>query len=334
LDLKSPRGRELLLDLAEGADGLLEGFRPGVAERLGIGPPDCRARNPRLVYVRATGWGQDGPYAAAPGHDLNYLALTGALLAMGRRASPPAPPLNLVGDYAGGALFAVVGLLSALLHARLTATGQVVDASMIDGIAHLSTLYHGMLAIGAWTEEREANTLDGGSPAYDVYETSDGGYMSVVAGEPEFLTALLETLGLASEFAEVDVKDRQNWPRVRGALTRVFRSMTRQEWTDILAGDPKLCCSPVLSFLEAPKNEHNRGRQTYVQHHGLVQPGPAPRFETTPASLDLPPPRPGEHTVDVLTGLGCSAAEIEALIADGTVLQAERDDLAGRNDGQ
>jgi alpha-methylacyl-CoA racemase len=322
LDLKAAGGPEVLMRLVSGADGLFEGFRPGVAERLGIGPAQCHQRNPRLVYVRATGWGQDGPYAQSPGHDLNYVALSGALLAMGRRDSPPPPPLNLVGDFAGGALFAVIGFLSALLPARLSGVGQVIDASMIDGVAHLTTLYHGMLANGAWTERRESNLLDGGSPLYDVYETADGGYMSVAAGEPAFVSALMETLGVASQLRHVDLRERQQWPTVRAALAAAFKSKTRQEWTDLLAGRADQCCAPVLSFGEAPANEHSRARQIYLERDGVVQPVPAPRFATTPATLGLPPPRPGEHTVAVLAECGYQSSEIDELVATATVLQS------------
>lgn len=325
LNLKTERGREILLNLAAGADGLLEGFRPGVAERLGIGPTTCHGRNPRLIYVRATGWGQDGPYAAAPGHDLNYLALTGALLAMGRRDTPPAPPLNLVGDFAGGALFAVIGFLTALIHARTDGTGQVIDASMIDGVAHLNTLYHGMLAIGAWTEQREDNLLDGGSPLYDVYLTADGEYMSVAAGEPQYIGALLEELGLTERFAGLDIRDRRHWPVVRTALVEAFRTKTRQEWTDRLAGNPMQCCAPVLSFSEAPQNAHARARRIYEEHDGFIQAVPAPRFDLTPARVTLPPPRPGDHSTEILKGLGYNATDIEQLLAEGAVVQAEAD---------
>jgi alpha-methylacyl-CoA racemase len=320
LNLKTVGGTEIFLRLVEEADGLLEGFRPGVMERLGIGPDECHARNPSLVFVRSTGWGQDGPYANAPGHDLNYIALTGALLAMGRRGSPPAPPLNLVGDYAGGALFGVIGLLSGILHARQTGKGQVVDASIIDGAAHMTTLYHGLLAIGGWTDERQANLLDGGSPTYDVYETSDGGYISVVGGEPEFLEALLDVLGLTG--LAVEAKDPKGWPKVRGALERVFLTKTRQEWSELLAGKPNLCCAPVLSFSEAPDDVHNRARHTYVTQDGIVQPAPAPRFSATPGALKLSPSQPGQQTNDVLRGLGFSDEEIQGLVDDGAVRQA------------
>jgi alpha-methylacyl-CoA racemase len=289
-------------------------------ERLGLGPAECHARNPGLVFVRSTGWGQDGPYAASPGHDLNYIALTGALQAMGRRDSPPAPPLNLVGDYAGGALFGVIGLLSGILHARQRGSGQVVDASMTDGVAHMTALYHGLLAVGAWTEERQANLMDGGSPTYDVYETSDGGYMSVVGGEPEFLQALLEVLGLTGLAREVH--DPLSWPKVREEIARVIVTKTRQEWSEILAGKPNLCCAPVLSFSEAPDDVHNRARHTFVTHDGIVQPAPAPRFSATPPALKLPPPQPGQQTNEVLQGLGFSDMEIRGLIDSGAVMQA------------
>jgi alpha-methylacyl-CoA racemase len=323
LDLKTAPGRDVLLDLVEGADALLEGFRPGVMERLSLGPDECLACNPRLAYVRVTGWGQDGPYAHAPGHDINYIGLSGALLAIGRRDGKPSPPLNFLGDFAGGSLFAVIGLLGAVLHARSTGTGQVVDASMVDGVAHLTALYHGMLALGAWREEREANLLDGGSPVYDVYETADGGYMSVAAGEPQFLDALLDQLDLADELAGIDMRARASWPTVRAALTTAFLARTRDEWTEVFAGNPVQCCAPVLSFTEAPSNVHHRARGTYVERDGVTQPAPAPRFGAAPVELHRPPPAAGEHTCEILRELGLGAGDIDALVAEGAVRQAD-----------
>lgn len=321
IDLKAQQGADVVLKLVEGADALIEGYRPGVADRLGIGPKDCQARNPSLVYVRATGWGQTGPYAQAPGHDLNYVGLSGALLAIGRRDTPPAPPLNLIGDFAGGAMFAVIGLLSALVRARETGTGDVIDASMVDGIAHLVGLYHGMLQTGAWSEEREANTLDGGSPLYDVYETRDGGYMSVAAGEPQFQAGLFDELGLTDEFSGIEVTDPANWPQVRAGLAARFRSRCRDEWIERLAGRSDVCCAPVLSFTESLRNEHFRARGTFVTVDGVVQPGPVPRFQSSPPEVKWPPPRPGQHSAEVLGELGYSSQAIEKLFTSGTVLQ-------------
>jgi len=319
-DLRSPAGRETVLRLVAAADVVLEGWRPGVAERLGVGPDVCLARNAHLVYTRATGWGQDGPYAGAPGHDINYIAVTGILHAVGRRGAPPAPPLNLVGDYGGGGMLCVVGILSALLESRLSGQGQVIDASMVDGSALLSTLFHSQRHLGEVNDERENNRLDGGAPWYDVYEAADGGYMAVAAGEPQFFAALLDVLGLDEDFG--DPLDPAGWPRMRAAFTAAFARRTRAEW-ERHVGDPRLCLSPVLTWAEAPRDPHNRARGTFVEDGGVIQPAPAPRFSRTPAAIRRPPPWPGEHTAEALADWGIPAAEVDGLLRDGAVRQRE-----------
>jgi len=322
VDLRSADGVDTLLRLVEEADVLIEGWRPGVAERLGIGPDVCLGRNPRLIYVRATGWGQDGPYAQAPGHDINYIATTGVLHALGRQGSPPAPPLNLVGDYGGGGMLCLVGILSAVLETQRSGRGQVIDASMVDGVALLSTLQFSQRHLGEVGDERESNRLDGGAPWYDAYETADGRFVAVAAGEPQFFKALLDLLGIDEDFG--DPLDPTGWPRMRQAFTAGFARRTRAEWEE-LVGDPGLCLSPVLTWTEAPADRHNRARAVYVEHAGVLQPAPAPRFSRTPASIRRPPPWPGEHTTDVLRDWGIPAAEIDRLLADGAVRQRPSD---------
>jgi len=298
LDLKRAEDRETLLQLVERADALFEGFRPGVMERLGLGPEECMARNPRLVYGRMTGWGQDGPLAAAAGHDINYIALTGALHAIGRAGDRPVPPLNLVGDYGGGALFLAFGMVCALLEAARSARGQVVDAAMTDGSALLMALYHSLAAEGRWEGERGNNLFDGGAPFYGVYETSDGAYVSVGALEPQFFAELLEKAGIAA--ADLGQQyDTGRWAEQRQVLERVFRSRTRQEWCEVLEGSDA-CFAPVLDLHEAPRHPHNRARGTFIEVDGMTQPGPAPRFSRTPAAVASGPPAPGADAAAVL----------------------------------
>ncbi|QHC32337.1 CaiB/BaiF CoA transferase family protein [Streptomyces sp. HF10] len=290
VDLKSPDGAARVLDLAERADILVEGYRPGVAERLGVGPADCHARNPRLVYGRMTGWGQDGPLAERAGHDVSYIALTGALGMIGRPGEPPAVPANLLGDYAGGSLYLVVGVLAALHHARATGTGQVVDAAIVDGTAHLSAMIHGMLSAGAWQDRRGANLLDGGCPYYGTYETADGGYMAVGALEDRFSAEFLRLLGLDDlQSARTDLT---RWPELRAAITARFRDRTREEWTARFA-DSDACVAPVLSLREAPHHPHLAARATFTDHGGITQPAPAPRFSATPTTVRTGPALPG-----------------------------------------
>ncbi|WP_153812482.1 CaiB/BaiF CoA-transferase family protein [Streptomyces sp. SUK 48] len=307
VDLKSPDGAARVLDLAERADILVEGYRPGVAERLGVGPADCHARNPRLVYGRMTGWGQDGPLAERAGHDVSYIAVTGALGMIGRPGEPPAVPANLLGDYAGGSLYLVVGVLAALHHARATGTGQVVDAAIVDGTAHLSAMIHAMLSAGAWQDRRGANLLDGGCPYYGTYETADGGYMAVGALEEKFSAEFLRLLGLDGlQDARTDLT---RWPELRAAVAARFRDRTREEWTARFA-DSDACVAPVLSLREAPHHPHLAARSTFTDHGGITQPAPAPRFSATPTAVRTGPALPGADTetvardwdIPVLTG--------------------------------
>ncbi|MGA5731465.1 CaiB/BaiF CoA transferase family protein [Streptomyces seoulensis] len=296
VDLKAPDGAARVLDLAERADILIEGYRPGVAERLGVGPADCHARNPRLVYGRMTGWGQEGPLADRAGHDASYIAVTGTLGMIGRPGEPPALPANLLGDYAGGSLYLVVGVLAALHHARATGTGQVVDAAIVDGTAHLSAMIHGMLAAGAWQDRRAANLLDGGCPYYGTYETADGKHMAVGALEPRFYAEFLRLLdldGLAGAH-----HDPARWPELRERIAARFKSGTRDEWTALFEGTDA-CVAPVLSLREAPHHPHLAARATFTEHDGLVQPAPAPRFSATPTRVRTGPALPGTGAQDV-----------------------------------
>ncbi|MET9254801.1 CaiB/BaiF CoA-transferase family protein [Streptomyces sp. NPDC003717] len=293
LDLKTPEGTARVLDLAERADILIEGYRPGVAERLGVGPGDCHARNPRLVYGRMTGWGQEGPLAPRAGHDIGYIAVTGALSLIGDPDRPPAVPANLLGDYAGGSLYLVVGVLAALHHARATGTGQVVDAAIVDGTAHLTAMIHGMLAAGAWQDRRGVNLLDGSSPFYGTYETADGGHMAVGALEQRFYDAFLELLGLPDPVPPRE--DPARWAELRAAVAARFKSRTRDEWTAVFA-DSDACVAPVLSLREAPHHPHLAARATFTDHAGTTQPAPAPRFSATPTAVRTPPARPGADT--------------------------------------
>ncbi|MFI8270081.1 CaiB/BaiF CoA transferase family protein [Streptomyces rubiginosohelvolus] len=290
LDLKSDEGPARVLDLVERADILVEGYRPGVAERLGVGPDACLARNPKLVYGRMTGWGQDGPFADRAGHDIAYIALTGTLSMIGRPDEPPTVPANLVGDYAGGSLYLVVGVLAALQHARAHGEGQVVDAAIVDGAAHLATMIHGMLAAGSWQDRRGANLLDGGCPFYGTYATSDGGHMAVGPLEGQFYAEFARLLGIAEAFP--DRWDLARWDELRAAVTERFLTRTRAEWTEVFAGTDA-CVAPVLSLGEAPHHPHLAARSTFVEHGGRTQPAPAPRFSATPISVRTGPALPG-----------------------------------------
>ncbi|MFF4781197.1 CaiB/BaiF CoA transferase family protein [Streptomyces griseorubiginosus] len=296
VDLKAPDGPARVLDLAARADILVEGNRPGVAERVGVGPEDCHARNPALVYGRMTGWGQDGPLAQRAGHDIAYIALTGTLGLIGEPGRPPAVPANLLGDYAGGALYLVVGVLAALHHARATGTGQVVDAAIVDGTSHLAAMLHGMTAAGGWQDRRGANLLDGGCPYYGTYETADGGYMAVGALEPQFYDRFLDLLGLP-DFADAR-KDWTRWGDLREAVAARFKSRSRDEWTAVFEGTDA-CVAPVLSLREAPHHPHLAARGTFTDHDGITQPAPAPRFSATPTAVRTGPARPGTDTAAV-----------------------------------
>ncbi|MFJ5780069.1 CaiB/BaiF CoA transferase family protein [Streptomyces sp. NPDC093094] len=296
VDLKSPDGPACVLDLAARADVLIEGYRPGVAERLGVGPGDCHARNPALVYGRMTGWGQEGPLAQRAGHDIGYIALTGTLGMIGGPDTPPVVPANLVGDYAGGSLYLVVGVLAALHHARATGTGQVVDAAIVDGAAHLASMIHGMLAAGGWQDRRGANLLDGGCPYYGTYETSDGRYMAVGALEGQFYDEFLDLLGLPGLGAART--DFTRWGELREVIAARFRTRTRDEWTAVFQ-DSDACVAPVLSLREAPGHPHLAARGTFTDHGGITQPAPAPRFSATPTAVHSGPALPGTGTEDV-----------------------------------
>ncbi|MFE9776072.1 CaiB/BaiF CoA transferase family protein [Streptomyces sp. NPDC005931] len=296
VDLKDPEGPARVLDLAQRADVLIEGYRPGVAERLGVGPGDCHARNPRLVYGRMTGWGQRGPLADRAGHDIGYIAVTGALGMIGDPDRPPAVPANLLGDYAGGSLYLVVGVLAALHHARATGTGQVVDAAVVDGTAHLSAMIHGMLAAGDWQDRRGANLLDGGCPFYGAYETADGRYMAVGALEERFYEEFVRLLGIEDQTPPRT--DVTRWDALREQVAARFRTRTRDEWTAVFE-DSDACVAPVLSLREAPHHPHLAARGTFTDHGGITQPAPAPRFSATPTAVRTGPARPGTGTDDV-----------------------------------
>lgn len=317
IDLKNPRGVETVLDLVASADILIEGLRPGVTERLGLGPDDCHARNPRLVYGRMTGWGQDGPLAQRAGHDINYISVAGALGAIGRAGGPPQVPLNLVGDFAGGSLYLVTGLLAALTHARATGEGQVVDAAITDGTAHLMSMIVAMQQSGGWSDQRGTNMLDTGTPFYDVFETSDGQWMSVGPLEPQFYAALVAGLGLTDAPGQYDFA---RWGELRQTLTDAFAARTRAEWVEVFDGTDA-CVAPVLSLTEAYEHPHNVARGTYVEKDGLTQPAPAPRFSATPATLTTPPEVAGSSTIAALTVWGI--ADVDQLIADGVAVQAD-----------
>ena len=310
-DLKLPAGREAVLRLVECADVLLEGFRPGVAERLGLGPADCHARNPRLVYGRMTGFGQQGPLAQAAGHDLNYIALTGALHAIGPTGGAPVPPLNLVGDYGGGALYLALGVLAALHERQGSGRGQVVDAAMVDGAASLMGLFHGLQAAGAWRDARGTNLLDGGAPFYGTYETSDGKWVAIGAIEPKFFAELARRIGLDERFVAAQ-HDRSHWPAMREAIAGLVRGRTRAEWCARLEGTDA-CFAPVLTMQEAAEHPHATARGAYVQVEGMVQPAPAPRFDRSVPEAPRAAPEPGAHTVQVLAEAGFTEGEIQSL---------------------
>jgi alpha-methylacyl-CoA racemase len=317
MDLKNDDAVAAVLKLVGQADALIEGFRPGVAERLGLGPERCAAVNPRLVYGRMTGWGQHGPLADAPGHDMNYIALTGALHAIGEKGRPPVPPLNLVGDFGGGSLYLALGIVSAILEARTSGKGQVIDAAMVDGSASLMTLIYGMRAGGYWTDERGANRLDSGAPWYSVYETKDGKYVALASNEARFYKATLELMGLAGRDLP-DQHDRSSWPRMKELFADVFKTKTRDEWCSLMAGH-EVCFAPVLSMAEAPEHPHLKARGTFVEFDGVVQPAPAPRFSRTPGAIQRGVPRAGENTDEALADWGFSAAEREALRGTGAI---------------
>ncbi len=311
VDLKTPEGVELVLRLAGAADALVEGFRPGVMERLGLGPEPCLKRNPRLVYGRMTGWGQEGPLAEAAGHDLNYIALTGVLHAIGRAGAPPTPPLNLVGDFGGGALYLALGLACGIIEAQRSGKGQVVDAAMVDGAASLATMFFGMRAAGQMSLTRGENVLDSGAFFYDVYECRDGKYVALACIEDKFLAEFLERMEIDAR--EMPAKlDKKRWPAAKALLAERFKTRTREEWCRLLEGSDA-CFAPVLSMEEAPAHPHNLARGTFIEVDGIVQPGPAPRFSRTPAATPSPPEAPGERGNASLAQWGFAPDEIDAL---------------------
>jgi alpha-methylacyl-CoA racemase len=316
LDLKHPRAVDALLQLIDAADVLLEGFRPGVTERLGAGPEVCLRRNPRLVYARMTGWGQDGPLSATVGHDIGYIARAGALHALGRSGGPPEFPANLLGDFGGGGMLMAYGICAALVERSSSGRGQVVDAAIVDGVASLLAMPLMFMAQGLWRDERGVNLLDGGVPWYDVYQTADAKWMAVGALEPRFYAALLSGLGLTGL---PDRSDPRNWPQLRARLSARFAERTRDEWAAVFAGS-EACVEPVLSLAEAARDPHLVARQTYATADGVLQPSPSPRFSRTPGQLPGPPPAPGQHTVQALTEWG--VADAAALVACGAAVQA------------
>jgi alpha-methylacyl-CoA racemase len=317
LNLKDPGGVDVLLRLVDTADVFIEGFRPGVTERLGFGPDICLERNPGLIYGRMTGWGQEGPMAQMAGHDINYIAIAGALDPVGRAGERPLPPLNLVGDFGGGGMLLAVGVLAALYERSRSGQGQVVDAAMVDGAALLTSFIHGMRGQGLWQDARGTNLLDSGAPFYDTYETADGLFMSVGALEPQFYAALLRGLGLEDEDLPGQL-DRDRWPETRARFTEVFKRRTRDEWTEIFDGTDA-CVAPVLGLGEAPAHPHATARTGFVDVGGLTQPAPAPRFSRTAAAAPAPPVRAGEHTDVALAELGLSEPEISELRERGAI---------------
>lgn len=317
VDLKKPEGVETVLKLVEKADIILEGFRPGVMERLGLGPADCLARNPKIAYGRMTGFGQNGPMAKAAGHDINYIAMSGALHMIGRAGEKPVPPVNLVGDFGGGALFLAFGLLAAVIEARSSGKGQVVDATMIDGAALLSTMMYGMKAQGLWRDERGVNLLDTGAHFYETYETRDGKWVSIGSIEPQFYAELLRLAELDMEVFGNQM-DIGRWSEMKDKLTEVFKTRTRDEWCAIME-NTDVCFAPVLSMDEAPKHPHNVERGTFFEQDGHVQPAPAPRFSRTRPAIPAAPPLPGQHTDEVLADWGISADDAAKLKVAGAV---------------
>jgi alpha-methylacyl-CoA racemase len=320
IDLKSSRGVELVLDLVERADILLEGFRPGVTERLGLGPDLCLERNPRLVYGRMTGWGQDGPLAHTAGHDINYISIAGGLDALGHVDQQPTFPQNLLGDFGGGSLYLVAGVLAALTHARVTGEGQVVDAAITDGVAHLMAMAVTMQQAGVWDGGRGTSMLGGAAPFYDVYETSDGRWMSVGGLEHRFWKVMGELLDPYLDSVLPDRNDFNDWPALRKTLTETFAQRTQAEWTEIFDGTDA-CVAPVVPLTEAYEHPHNVARGTYVERDGLTQPAPAPRFSATPATLTTPPSKAGADTRAALTAWGID--DVESLIDDGIAVQLD-----------
>ena len=317
VDLKNPEGVETVLRLVESADGLIEGFRPGVTERLGLGPEQCQARNPRLVYGRMTGWGQEGPMAQAAGHDINYISLAGALHAIGRPGERPVPPLNLVGDFGGGGMLLAYGMVCGLLEATKSNEGQVIDAAMVDGTAALMAMFYSMSASGAFDTQRGTNLLDGGAHFYDTYETADGEYVSIGSIEPQFYALLIEKAGLDADYFQPQMQ-KGRWGELKAKLTEVFLTKTQAQWCEIMEGSD-VCFAPVLNLIDAAEHPHNVARNSYQEVAGVLQQAPAPRFSRTPAGAIQAPRVPGEDSAAVLADCGLTATEIARLTEQGVV---------------
>jgi alpha-methylacyl-CoA racemase len=319
IDLKHPEAAETVLRLCESADVLLEGFRPGVAERLGVGPAAVAGRNPRVVYGRMTGWGQDGPLASEPGHDINYIALAGVLAHIGPAGGPPVPPINLIGDFGGGGLLLAFGVLAAIVERATSGVGQVVDAAMVDGSAMLMSTFVGMSAMGFWSDERGTNMLDGGAHFYGVYETADGRWISIAAYEPKFYTEFVRLMApLGLELDPATQMDQSRWSEWKDALAAIFRTRTRDAWVEFFAGH-EVCFAPVLTMGEARAHPHNVARGTFVEVEGAPQPAPAPRFSRTPGAIERTPVPPGHDTRTILTDWGLAPEEVERLLADRVI---------------
>ncbi len=318
VDLKHLDGLETVLKMVEGADALMEGFRPGVTERLGIGPEACLARNPKLVYGRMTGWGQDGPYASSAGHDINYIALAGALESIGRAGEAPVPPLNLVGDFGGGGMFLAFGMVCALFEAERSGRGQVVDAAMVDGAATLMSMFWGLKAMGFWEPGRGTNMLDTGAPFYEVYECSDEKFVSIGSIEPQFYAELLELSGLGADDTLPAQMDRAKWPETKERFAKLFKTKPREEWCHIME-HTDVCFAPVLTMEEATEHPHNVARGVFTNVGGMTQQSPAPRFSRTEAEIQGPAAHPGQHTNEVLAKLGLDEAQIASLRESGAV---------------
>ena len=317
IDLKSPEGIEVVLKLIDRSDAIFEGFRPGVMERLGLGPDVCLGRNKKIVFGRMTGWGQDGPLANAAGHDINYISLSGALAAIGRPDSTPVPPLNLIGDFGGGGMLLALGLVSALLEAKGSGEGQIVDAAMTDGSALLMTMIYSMKGSGFWQDSMGSNLLDGGAHFYDTYECKDGKFISIGSIEPQFYKLLRELANLEDSIYDNQMS-RENWPDLKKEIAKVFLNKTRDEWCDLMEGTD-VCFAPVLSMWEAPQHPHNIARKTFIELEGLDQPAPAPRFSKTISEVRSPPALAGEHTDEILNEIGIDSNQIKTLRTQGGV---------------
>ena len=318
IDLKQPQGRDVVLDLCAGADALFEGFRPGVMERLGLGPDECMGRNGRLVYGRMTGWGQDGPLAETAGHDPNYIGIAGVLACIGKQDEAPAYPLNLIGDFGGGALYLAMGMLAAMLEAAKSGRGQVVDTAMVDGAASMMTAFYGLLAAGLWKEQRGSNILDGGAHFVNTYRTKDDQYVVVAPIEGRFYSELLDRLEISNPELRKQQHNQDRWPEFADKLQDIFLTRTRDEWCEIFDGSDA-CFAPVLGLTEATQHPHAQARDAYASVDGVIQPAPAPRFSRTPAEIQSPPPEPGQHTEEILLDWGFSGERIAELLADNVI---------------